>query len=98
MSAAPTGPLEAFCTSGPSPTRVHLRGVGQVGRALLHRIDPDRFAVVAATDTSRTVRDPAGLPAFSLARHKAAGLSLAAFDVSDAPSEEADVLVDLTPS
>jgi len=97
MSAAPTGPLEAFCTSGPSPTRVHLRGVGHVGRALLHRIDPDRIAVVAATDTSRTVRDPAGLPAFSLARHKAAGLSLAAFDLGDAPAD-ADVLVDLTPS
>jgi len=98
MSVAPSASLEAFCTSGPSPTRVHLRGVGHVGRALLHRIDPGLFAVVAATDTSRTVNDPAGLPVLDLARHKAAGRSLSALAVADAPRASADVLVDLTPS
>ena len=40
---------EAFCTSGTSPTTVHLVGPGQVGQAFLRQL-PAAFRLVGVTD------------------------------------------------
>lgn len=59
--------LDAFRTTGPSPTSqpglitVHLLGAGGVGCELLRRLDPQRYALVAVSDRSGTLHDPAGL-------------------------------------
>jgi homoserine dehydrogenase len=98
--------LDAYRTTGPSPGRptLHLLGVGHVGRALLGLLEPSDPLVVAASDTSGTVHDPAGLDLAELARWKVAGRPLAAHALAlggvDAAEGlrrvRADVVVDAT--
>ncbi len=98
--------LDAYRTTGPSPGRrsLHLLGVGQVGRALLALLEKDDPLLVAATDTSGTVHDPAGLDLVELAGWKAAGrplvrhrLALPASSAREAVRRvDADVVVDAT--
>ncbi len=64
-------------SSVPRRSRLHLLGIGQVGRALLGLLGESDPLVVAATDTSGTVHDPAGLDLRDVARWKAEGRPLA---------------------
>lgn len=98
-----TARLETYCTSGPSPTplRLHLLGVGAVGRALLARIAAAGLRVVGATDRSATLTAHEGLDPHDLARHKARGLALAEWTGPGARAVDpgdCDVVVDLTPT
>lgn len=100
--------LDAYRTTGPSPgrPRLHLLGVGHVGRALLGLLGPSDATLVAASDSSGTVHDPAGLDPGALARWKASGRPLAGHPLalSGAATAEAvrrvraDVIVDATPT
>ena len=96
--------LEAFCTSGNSPT-VHLLGVGAVGRAFLRQSDDAPWNVVAATDRSGTVHQRSGLAGAAIARWKSSGQPLVEFDqAQDIPTElaldlvGADFVIDATAS
>lgn len=96
-----------FRSSGPSPTvrTLHLVGPGQVGRRLLALLLRDRFRLIAASDSTATVFDRAGLDPAAVAAHKAAGGSLAALPRGERVAAElaialigADVVVDATDS
>ncbi len=99
--------VDAFCSSGPSPTdpvRLHLLGVGAVGRALLRLAGP-AIRVVGATDSRGTVLAPHGLDVAVLIREKTAGLALTsipdfhhAWEGDAEPSAGAAVVVDATPT
>ncbi|MEO0600799.1 MAG: hypothetical protein AAF211_05145 [Myxococcota bacterium] len=101
---APTGGVDAYCSSGPSPTpRLHLLGVGAVGRAYL-QLHPEAL-VVGASDSRGTALDPHGLDIAALVREKAAGRSVVSapeflhtWDDDVQPSATACVVVDVTPT
>ncbi|MBX2802383.1 MAG: alpha/beta fold hydrolase [Myxococcales bacterium] len=107
MTATSPVHLDAYCTSGPSPTvDVHLFGVGHVGRAWLDQLTHHpRLRLVAATDSSATVRAPAGLDPVALAAHKAGGRPLehwldegAVLPAHDRAAPGAQLIVDASPS
>lgn len=80
-TASQEGPdTVGFRSSGTSPgsrpTTLHLVGVGQVGRCLLALLPGTGLRLVAATDSTATAIDPAGLDPAAVAAHKAAGRSL----------------------
>ncbi len=54
-TAADTSVGEPFCTSGTSPTTIHLVGPGQVGQAFLRLLPDTSFRLVGITDTSATL-------------------------------------------
>src|SRR5690606_31899650 len=100
--AAPAPSVDAFRTTGTSPT-VHLLGAGAVGRALLEQLAQSHLRLVAVTDSSGTIHDRAGIDAGRIAAWKAAGRALcehraahlsAAPDVIDTVC--ADIVVDAT--
>jgi len=103
--ARPTVGLSSSGTSPGIPASLHLVGLGQVGRALLRRLDPQAWNLVAASDSSGTLVDRAGLDARSLERSKAEGRALASTGLAeDLPLEllvelvHADVFVDASAS
>jgi homoserine dehydrogenase len=55
---------------------VHLLGPGAVGRALLNRLVDDRRRVVAVTDSTATLHDPAGVDVRAVVAWKNAGGAL----------------------
>jgi homoserine dehydrogenase len=94
--------LEAFRTTGSSPT-VHLLGPGAVGRALLRLLATRPFRLVAVTDSTATLLDPAGLDPLDIAEFKTAGRHLdehagaRALNTTDALTlGGADLVVDAT--
>lgn len=66
-SARTRARLDAYRTTGPSPTddptlvTLHLLGPGAVGREVLRGLDPGRFRVLAVSDRSGTLHHPDGL-------------------------------------
>jgi homoserine dehydrogenase len=104
VSVAPIG----FASSGTSPgtaATLHLVGLGQVGRAILRRLDAYNLRLVAASDSSGTIAERRGLDASALERSKAEGRPLAASGLAeDLPLEllvelvHADVLADASTS
>jgi homoserine O-acetyltransferase len=79
--------IDAFCTSGNSPTdddcrpapppTLHLLGVGKVGQAFLELFDlHGGFRLTGVTDSSATVSSPCGLEARRVLEHKRGGRSL----------------------
>jgi homoserine dehydrogenase len=101
--AGPTS--DAACSSGPSPTTLHLIGPGKVGRALLRELADLPVRVVAVSDTTDTVFAREGLDAPALAQWKEAGHPIAAHpQAANVPLEvalsvfSADVVVDCTDS
>lgn len=102
----PTEGVDAYCSSGPSPTPLHLHllGVGAVGRALLTLLGP-RERLVGASDSSGTALDPWGLSPRVLHERKGAGTQVIAIaEFPDTwpgdtePSAGADVVIDATPT
>ena len=100
--AAPAPSVDAFRTTGTSPT-VHLLGAGAVGRALLEQLAQSHLRLVAVTDSSGTIHDRAGIDARRIAAWKAAGRALCehrAAHLSAAPEVIdtvcADIVVDAT--
>lgn len=103
-------PLDAYVTTGTSPTprhrrydTVHVLGAGAVGSALLRRLAGDRRRVVAVTDSSATVHDPHGLDIGSVLSWKRAGRALRDYPgpcvITGAAAIEqvdADILADCT--
>ena len=96
---------EAYCTSGTSPTTVHLLGPGSVGRELLRRLPDTPLRLVGITDTSGTLHSRDGLDPVRLAEHKSKRLPLAVIDGAESLPVDlavdlvgADLLVDATPS
>ena len=96
-----------FRSSGTSPSvlTVHLLGPGHVGRSLLLQLPPERFRLVAVSDSTATVFDRAGLDGPALAAHKAAGHALRLLPRAEAIRSElavgligADIVVDATAS
>lgn len=72
------GPGPAFATGRRRADAVHLLGPGAVGRALLARLASSRRRLVAVTDTTATLFEPAGLDPVRIAEWKAAGRPVAA--------------------
>jgi homoserine dehydrogenase len=97
-----------FSSSGTSPGKaatLHLVGLGQVGRALLRRLEAQDLRLVAASDSSGTLVERSGLDALALERAKSERRPLAATGLSeDLPLEllvelvHADVLADASAS
>src|SRR6185436_15166827 len=90
-----------LASSGTSPGRIHLLGLGAVGRAFLKSIAGRDAPIVAATDSTATVYARDGLAPLDLVRIKSEGRRLIDVDGSeDLPVEfavdviESDVLVD----
>lgn len=56
----PESDLDAYCTTGPSPTEIratlHVIGLGAVGRALLQLLNASPFRLLGVTDSSGTAR------------------------------------------
>ena len=83
MNQIAASSADAYCTSGPSPTRglrstptgVHLLGIGSVGRAWLATL-PASLRLLGATDRSGTVLARRGLPPDLVAWHKQSGRPL----------------------
>jgi len=103
--ARPTLGLSSSGTSPGIPASLHLVGLGQVGRALLRRLDPRAWNLVAASDSGGTLVDRAGLDARALERSKAEGRALTSTGLAeDLPLDllvelvHADVLVDASTS
>lgn len=71
-------PLDAYRTSGSSPTAatLHLVGAGRVGCALLGLLQPADGLLVAVSDSSGTAWDPLGLDPREVAAWKASGRPL----------------------
>jgi homoserine dehydrogenase len=97
--------LASSGTSPGTPTSLHLIGLGQVGRALLRRLDARTTRLIAASDSSGTQVERCGLDADSIERLKSERRGLAASGLAaDLPLEllvelvHADVLVDATAS
>jgi homoserine dehydrogenase len=75
---------DAFRTSGSSPgisrvrtcDTVHLVGPGAVGRALLRRLAGSRRRLIAVSDSTATLADPAGLDPLAVAAWKERGRPL----------------------
>ena len=76
---------DAFRTTGSSPTEavartydsIHLVGPGAVGCALLRRLPAGHRRLVAVTDSTATIANPAGLDPLAIAQWKEGGRSLA---------------------
>jgi homoserine dehydrogenase len=103
--ARPTLGLSSSGTSPGLPASLHLIGLGQVGRALLRRLDPRVWSLVAASDSGGTLVDREGLDARTLERSKSEGRALASTGLAeDLPLDllvelvRADVLVDASAS
>ncbi len=107
LDASPVAPI-GYASSGTSPGKIatlHLVGLGQVGRAILRRLEAHNLRLVAASDSSGTIVERAGLDARALERAKCEGRSLAATGLAeDLPLEllvelvHADVLLDASAS
>ncbi|MEN0062503.1 MAG: hypothetical protein AAGA48_10155 [Myxococcota bacterium] len=106
LCAADPSTVDAFCTSGPSPTqaaRIHLLGVGAVGRAYLSLGGPD--VVVGCSDSQGTALDPTGLPILAILRDKGRGRSLVrtpeclhTWQDDIEPAAAAQIVLDATPT
>jgi homoserine dehydrogenase len=90
-----------LASSGTSPGRIHLLGLGAVGRAFLDSLAGRGATIVAASDSTATVYARDGLAPLDLVRIKADGRRLIDVEGSeDLPTEfavdviESDVLVD----
>lgn len=72
-------PLDAYRTSGSSPTAttLHLVGAGRVGRALLRLLQPADGLLVAVSDSSGTAWNPLGLDPREIVAWKASDRPLA---------------------
>ena len=97
-----TVPLDAYRTTGPSPT-VHLLGPGRVGRAFLGLLGHTGHMLAGVTDSSGTVGRADGLDRESVIAAKETGETLAsAFGALPLPlaaallQVDADVVVDTT--
>lgn len=87
MKQTKTARIDAYCTSGPSPTTapklrlvpptVHLLGAGSVGCCLLDLLVDTPYRLVAVTDSSGTVYDKNGLDPARIAAFKRRGGRLA---------------------
>ena len=107
LDTRPVAPI-GFASSGTSPGKaatLHLVGLGQVGRAILRRLEAQNLRLVAASDSSGTIVERTGLDALALERAKAEGRPLAATGLAeDLPLEllvelvHADVLADASAS
>ncbi|HEX6132891.1 MAG TPA: hypothetical protein VFZ24_02835 [Longimicrobiales bacterium] len=102
-------PLDAYITTGTSPTRhrrydtVHVLGPGAVGGALLRRLADDRRRVIAVTDSTGTVHDARGVDIASVLAWKRAGRALRDHPGPHAPAGaaaiehvDADIIADCT--
>lgn len=96
---------EAFCTSGPSPTTLHLVGPGQVGREVLDLLAELPLRLTGISDSTATLHSRDGLDASELAAFKARGGRLAAREGAEPLKLElaldlvdADLVVDCTPT
>ncbi|MCB9886971.1 MAG: hypothetical protein H6838_15875 [Planctomycetes bacterium] len=113
MRKASTEPRDTtgFASSGQSPgaaprqPRLHLVGVGKVGREVLARVAGLPACLVAVTDSSGTLYAGEGVDAAAVAAHKHAGGRIADLPrAEDLPTElavaliGADVLIDATPT
>ena len=94
--------LDAFCSSGPSPT-LHLIGPGNVGRALLGIVARSELRLVGVTDSTATCYAELGLDARSVARFKASQRGLGEqpeakiLDIATAIDwVDADIVIDAT--
>lgn len=93
-------------SSGTSPgPRLHLFGVGAVGRAFLRLCSREGLSVIAATDSQATTYARDGLDALAIAAHKERGGSLAELAASARLTEEvalgvvpSDILVEAAPT
>ncbi len=65
-----------YCGLSLSGARVAIQGYGAVGRHAARFLADKGAVLVAASDTSGTVHDPAGLDVAALTRHKLAGRAL----------------------
>jgi homoserine dehydrogenase len=107
LDASPVAPI-GYASSGTSPGKaatLHLVGLGQVGRALLRRLAAHNLRLVAASDSSGTLVERAGLDALALERAKSERRPLASTGLAeDLPLEllvelvHADVLADASAS
>lgn len=108
-SIRPSGPLDAYRTTGPSPTddpslvTLQLLGPGAVGREVLRGLDPARFRVLAVSDRSGTLHHPEGLDVERVLGARAEGRGLGEIDGAlEHPAHRwlthvgADVVVDTT--
>jgi homoserine dehydrogenase len=93
VTATDTSVGEPFCTSGTSPTTIHLVGPGQVGQAFLRLLPDTAFRLVGITDTSATLHARDGLDPTALAELKARHSRLR--DVPNAESLPVDLAIDL---
>lgn len=108
MPIVPAGTAAARAVASPAPLALHVAGVGAVGRAFLEAVAPRAAAgelrVVAVSDRTGTLFDPAGLDPGAVATAKASGAGLASVPAPFFPWEgasaaarlPADVVVDLT--
>jgi homoserine dehydrogenase len=85
-----------LASSGTSPGRIHLVGLGAVGRAFLTSAAERSARIVAATDSTATVYARDGLAPQELVRWKSAGKRL--IDVEGAADLPTDFVVDLIES
>jgi homoserine dehydrogenase len=107
LDASPVAPT-GFASSGTSPGRaatLHLVGLGQVGRALLRRLEAQNLRLVAASDSSGTIVERRGLDPRALEQAKSDRRPLCATGLAeDLPLEllvelvGADVLADASAS
>lgn len=107
LDASPVAPT-GYASSGTSPGKIstlHLVGLGQVGRALLRRLEAQSLRLVAASDSSGTLVERTGLDALALERAKSERRPLASSGLAeDLPLEllvelvHADVLADASAS
>jgi len=107
LDASPVASI-GYASSGTSPGKIatlHLVGLGQVGRALLRRLEAQNLRLVAASDSSGTLVERTGLDALALERAKSERRPLASTGLAeDLPLEllvelvHADVLADASAS
>ncbi len=82
-----------FCGLSLKGARVAVQGFGAVGRHAARFLAAKGAVLVAATDTSATLVDPAGLDVEALVRHKLAGGELNAYPTGE--KRHPDAIVDV---
>jgi len=83
-----------YCSLSLQGARVAVQGFGAVGRHAARFLAEKGAVLVAATDTSATLYDPAGLDVADLSRHKLEGRALGDYPIGE--KRQPDAIVDVT--